>query len=149
MKKLWKRFRDWLIRKLKAVPAEHANRLWDSIDSLKDENRSLRIRITELESRAIRQREEIGRLKMELDQTPPAWKRLREEMMEPRIICAERVIHRYPDEAVDIVGLTKDSLAKEVLEAAKQAITYQFQNDFEGNSRVRATLRVLVGPGDL
>lgn len=149
MKKLWERLRHWLIRKLKGITAEHAEQLWDSIDSLKDENRSLRLRITELESKNLRQRDEIGSLKMQLDRNPPAWKGLTEQTLAPRIIRSEKVIHREPEMAADIVGFTKDELARQVLEAAKPAISYHFQNDFAGNSRVSATLGVFVNSGDL
>lgn len=142
MKKLWKRFRDWLIRKLGGFTqqevAEATGEWTDNMYAYEDHIARLNLELDVARKKNVELTSENGNLKRALGQTPPAWKRL-----------AEQVIHRYPDEAVDIVGLTKDRLAKEVLEAAKQAISYQFQNDFEGNSRVRATLRVLVGPGDL
>lgn len=149
MKILWKRFRDWLIRKLGGFTKKQHDDMWLCLEALQDENRSLRIQITKLESDLIKKREEIGRLKMELDSNPPAWKCMKEETMGPKIIRAETVIHRHPEEPVDIVGITKDYLARRVLAEAQQDISYHFLNDFEGNSRVIATLRVLVGPGDL
>lgn len=148
MKKLLERLRNWLIVKLGGVTRENAESIleyWDKdvhkLAILTEKNASLEQTNNSLIG-------ENNRLKMELDRNPPAWKTLGGvETLYPRTIRAERVIHRYPDEAVDIVGITKDSLSKEVLKAAKQAISYQFQNGFEGNSRVIATLRVLTGPG--
>ncbi len=151
MKKLWKRFRDWMIRKLGGFTQQEVA---EAVDEWSDKENAYEDHIARLElERNVAQKKNVeltrenGILKMELDRIQPARKMLKEETCEPRIIRAEAVIHRYPEEAVDIVGITKESLSKEVLEAAKQAISYQFQNDFEGNSRVRATLRVLMGPG--
>lgn len=153
MKEVWRRFRDWLIRKMGGVTQQEVAETTDEWDAKMDAQEDHIARLT-LELDAARKKNveltsENSYLKRALAQTPPPWKLLTEEMYMPRLIQAERVIHRYPDEAVDIVGIAKESLSKEVLEVAKQAISYQFQNDFEGNTRVRATLRVFVGPGDL
>ena len=148
MKKLWNRFRDWLIRKLGGfTQQEVAKTIEEWIDKknvYEDHIARLEIERNVAQKKNVELTRENGILKRELNQTPQAWKWLMEETMKPSVIQAERVIHRYPDEAVDIVGITKESLSKEVLEAAKQAISYQFQNDFEGYSHVRATLWVLV-----
>ena len=151
MNKLWRQFRDWLIQKLGGFTqqevAEATGEWTDNMYAYEDHIARLKLELDAARKKNVELTLENGNLKMALAQTPPAWKWLMEETMKPSVIQAERVIHRYPDEAVDIVGITKESLSKEVLEAAKQAISYQFQNDFEGNSRVRATLRVLTGPG--
>ena len=153
MIKMWRRFRDWLIRKLGGFTqqevAEATGKWTDNMYAYEDHIARLTLEMDAARKKNVELTSENSNLKRALAQTPPPWKLLTEETYMPRLIQAERVIHRYPDEAVDIVGITKESLSKEVLEAAKQAIFYQFQNDFEGNSHVRATLRVLVGPGDL
>lgn len=152
MKKLWKRVRDWLIRKLGGFTQQEVA---EAVDEWSDRMKAYEDHIARLElerdmarKKNVELTEENGLLKMELDRNPPAWKMLGGvETLYPRTLQAERVIHREPEMAFDIVGCTKDRLAREIFEAAQQAISYQFQNDFAGNSRVTATLRVLTGPG--
>lgn len=148
MKKLWKRFRDRLIRKLGGFTQQEVA---EAVDEWSDKENAYEDHIARLElERNVAQKKNVeltrenGILKMELDRIQPVRKMLKEETCEPRIIRAEAVIHRYPEEAVDIVGITKDRLARQILDVAQQAISYHFQNDFADNSRVIATLRVLV-----
>ena len=152
MKKLWKRFRDWLIRKLGGFTqqevAEAIDDWTDRMNAAEDHIARLELERDMARKKNVELTRENGELKRALNQNPQAWKMLGGvETLYPSTLQAERVIHRYPEEAVDIVGITKDQLAREIFEAAQQAISYQFQNDFAGNSRVTATLRVLTGPG--
>lgn len=66
MKKLWKRFRDWLIRKLGGFTKKQHDDMWTCLETLQNENRTIRIKNTELESRVSWQRNEILRLNVEL-----------------------------------------------------------------------------------
>lgn len=148
MKKLWKLFRDWLIRKLGGFTQQEVAKTieeWiDKKNAYEDHIARLELERNVAQKKNVELTRENGILKMELDRIQPARKMLKEETCEPRIIRAEEVIHRYPEDAVDIVGITKDRLARQILDAAQQAISYHFQNDFAGNSRVIATLWVLV-----
>ena len=66
MKKLWIRFRDWLIRKLGGFTKKQHDDMWTCLEALQSENRTIRIKNTELESRLRWQRNEILRLNVEL-----------------------------------------------------------------------------------
>ena len=151
MKKLWNRFRDWLIRKLGGFTAEEtwtAEKDWNGrMDAARDRIARLELMNNVTQKKNLELTRENGELKRALYQNPPGWITLKEEMYKQEIIRAQTKIHRYPEAAVDIVGLAKDRLAREILDKAQQAITYHFQNDFAGTSCVIAELRVLVGPG--
>ena len=147
MKKLWKRFRYWMIRKLGGFTKKQYDDMWTCLETLQNENRTIRIKNTELESRVSWQRNEILRLNVELVRNPPAWKWQKEETFEQRTLQAEMVIRRDAYEITNPVPRAKEHLARQIFNGILPLIHYHFENDFGGNSRVRATLRVLTGPG--
>ena len=152
MKKLWKRFRDWLIRKLGGFTqqevAEAIDDWTDRMNAAEDHIARLELERNVAQKKNVELTKENGRLKMELDRNPPAWKMLGDiETLVPRTLQAEMVIRRDAYEITNPVPRAKEHLARQIFNGILPLIHYHFENDFAGNSRVIATLRVLTGPG--
>lgn len=83
MKKLWKLFRDWLIRKLGGFTQQEAAKTieeWiDQKNAYEDHIARLEIERNVAQKKNVELTRENGNLKRELNQTPPAWKWLMEE----------------------------------------------------------------------
>lgn len=154
MKRLWKRLRNWLIRKLGGFTrqeVEDAVEEWseklaaagDSLARLTLERDMARKKNVELTT-------ENGRLKMELDRDPPVWKMLGGvETLVPRTLQAEWRFRQDPEAAVDMDKVAKERVTQQLLDGVRQHIHFSYDHDFFGNSRVTATLRVLMGPGEV
>ena len=148
MVKIWRRFRDWLIRKLGGFTREEmletVEEWQDKVNAAEDHCAFLALR-NDMQKKNIDQLlEETGRLKMELDRNPPAWAALREtETLYPRTLQAEWVYQSYPEAAVDMDKVAKERVTRQMLDGVREHIHYSFEHDFFGNSRVIATLRIL------
>ncbi len=149
MKKLLKKLRDWLIVKLGGVTRENAESIleyWDKdvhkLAILTEKNASLEQTNNSLIG-------ENNRLKTELDRDPPAWKTLGDiEVLVPRTLQAEWRYRQDPEAAVDMDKIAKERATLQILDGVRQYIHYSYDHDFFGDSRIRATLRILEGTGE-
>lgn len=150
MKQLLKTLRDWLIVRLGGVTRENANSVleyWDKdvhkLAILAEQNACLKETNNFLSN-------ENSRLKKELDRNPPAWKMLQaDETLPLATLCAEKVFQQTPDTGIELMQFVKEELALKLLDGVKPFIDYQFKNDFAGDTRARATLRVIKKPAPI
>lgn len=154
MTRLWKRLRDWLIRKLDGFTrqeVEDAVEEWgEKLAAAGDRLARLTLERDMARRKNVELTEENERLKLELDRNPPVWKMLGGvETLAPRTLQAEWRYQQNPDGAVNMDLIAKDRVTQQILDGVRQHIHFSYDHDFFGNSRVTATLRVLVGPGEV
>ena len=151
MIKMWKRFRDWLIRKLGGVTQEEIAAAvddWtDEVNAVKDHAARLELERNLARKKVEVLQEENGRLKMELDRDSPAWKMLHSMTLYPETLQAEWIYRSDPESAIDMDKVAKERVTLQILDGVREKIHYSFLHDFFGGSRVRATLRILEGTG--
>lgn len=160
MKRLWKRLRDWLIRKLGGVPWSVVSKTVHTYqEAIRERDERIEEEIEERRQLAEAWEENEGTLRSELYREQArrlrAEDRLREIEMQAeqrrqavRVLRAEKILNPFGASSREVIELAHADLTEQIVKMVRGEVHFHTLSDFEGNCRIKATLAVVKPDGE-